>query len=51
MARPCKSTPDITPQIGEIVALGLIHALATEVAGITYKTFNKWLKKGENSIS
>ncbi len=51
MARPCKLTSEIQQRIGENVALGLTYSLATESAGITYKTFNDWMNKGKTEIS
>jgi AraC-like DNA-binding protein len=51
MARPTKLTKQLQQQIGENVALGLTYALAAAPAGITYQTFNDWLKKGKNSTS
>jgi hypothetical protein len=51
MARPCKLTPEIQKRIDDNVALGLTYTLAAESSGITYKTFNEWLKKGRNSTS
>lgn len=51
MSRPSKLTPDIKIRIGENIALGLTYSLAAESAGVTYKTFNLWLKKGENSTA
>jgi len=51
MARPCKLTPEIQQRIDVNIALGLPYALAAESAGITYQTFNEWLKKGRNSTS
>jgi len=51
MARPSKLTPDITKRIGDGVSLGLTYALAAESAGITYKTFNDWMKLGRDSTS
>ncbi len=47
MARPSKLTPNITKRIGENIALGLPYSLAAEAAGITYQTFNEWIKKGQ----
>ena len=44
MTRPTKLTPEITTKIGDGVSLGLTYALAAESAGITYKTFNDWMK-------
>lgn len=50
-ARPSKLTPYIALLIGNNVALGLTYALAAESAGITYQTFNDWMKKGKNTKS
>ncbi len=51
MARPTKLNPDITKRIGDSVSLGLTYALAAESTGITYKTFNDWMKLGRDSAS
>ena len=51
MARPYKLTLDINKRIGDNVALGFTDAFAAEAAGITYQTFNDWVKKGKNSTS
>jgi hypothetical protein len=51
MVRPSKLTPNITQLIGDNVALGLPYSLAAASAGITYQTFNDWMKKGKNSKS
>jgi transposase len=51
MARPTKLNSDITRQIGDGVSIGLTYALAAESAGITYKTFNDWMKLGRDSTS
>ena len=40
MARPSKLTPEIQKRIGDGISLGLTYALASESAGVTYKTFN-----------
>jgi transposase len=47
MGRPTKMTPEITKQIGDNIVIGLPYALVAEAPGITYKTFNIWLNKGE----
>jgi transposase len=47
MARPSKLTLNITKRIGENIALGLPYSLAASAAGITYQTFNEWIKKGQ----
>jgi len=51
MARPCKLTPEIQKIIGENVALGLTYSLASEAAGITYKTFNEYMNRGKTDKS
>ena len=51
MARPCKLTPKIQQRIGDNIALGLTYSLAAEYSGITYKTFNDWMKKGQTEKS
>ena len=47
MARPCKLTPELQQRIGDNIALGLTYSLAAEAAGITYKTFNLWMQRGQ----
>ncbi len=51
MARPTKLTPDITKRIGDGVSLGLTYSLAASAAGVTYQTFNQWMKLGRDSTS
>ena len=51
MARPCKLTPELQQKIGDNIALGLTYSLASEAAGITYKTFNEWNQKGQKQKS
>ena len=51
MARPSKLTPEIQKRIGDGISLGLTYALASESAGITYKTFNLWMQQGKDSTS
>ena len=51
MARPTKLTPDIQQKIGDGVSLGLTYALAASAAGVTYQTFNQWMKLGRDSTS
>jgi hypothetical protein len=51
MARPSKLTPELQQRIGDSIALGLTYSWAAESAGVTYKTFNEWLKKGQTEES
>jgi hypothetical protein len=51
MARPSTLTYEIQQRIGDNVALGLPYVLAAASAGITYQTFNDWIKKGKKSKS
>ena len=51
MARPTKLTPEIQQKIGDGVSLGLTYALAASAAGVTYQTFNQWMKLGRDSTS
>jgi hypothetical protein len=51
MARPSKLTPELQKRIGDGISLGLTYALASESAGVTYKTFNLWMQQGKNSTS
>jgi hypothetical protein len=47
MARPTKLTPEIQQKIGDGISRGLTYALAASAAGITYQTYNEWMKKGQ----
>jgi hypothetical protein len=51
MARPSKLTPEIQNKIGDNIAFGLTYSLASEAAGITYKTFNDWMNRGKTEKS
>src|ERR1035437_247308 len=51
MARSTKLTPELQQIIGDNVALGLTYSLASEAVGITYKTFNSWMKRGKTEKS
>jgi len=51
MARPSKLTLDIQKRIGDNIALGLTYRLAAEAAGITYKTFNEYMNRGQTEKS
>ncbi len=51
MPRPSKLTPEIQHKIGENVSLGLTYSLAASAAGVTYQSFNSWLKRGQTEKS
>jgi len=51
MPCPTKLTPEIQQKIGDGVSLGLTYALAASAAGVTYQTFNQWMKLGRDSTS
>jgi hypothetical protein len=51
MPRPSKLTPEIQRRIGENISLGLTYALAVSAVGITYQTFNDWIKRGQTEKS
>ena len=51
MARPTKLTTEIQQKIGNGVFLGLTYALAASATGVTYQTFNQWMKLGRDSTS
>jgi hypothetical protein len=51
MARPTKLTNKVQQKIGDGVSIGLTYALAASAAGVTYQTFNQWMKLGRDSTS
>jgi len=51
MPRPTKLTPEIQKLIGDGISLGLTYALAASATGVTYQTFNQWMKLGRDSTS
>ena len=51
MPRPTKLTHEVQQKIGDNVSLGLTYALAASAAGVTYQTFNQWMKLGRDSTS
>ena len=51
MARPTKLTNEVQQKIGDGVSIGLTYALAASAAGVTYQTFNQWIKLGRDSTS
>ena len=44
--RKCKLTEELTNTICENIELGLSYNLTCQAAGITFETFNDWMKKG-----
>ena len=51
MARTTKLTNEVQQKIGDGISLGLTYALAASAAGVTYQTFNQWMKLGRDSTS
>lgn len=49
MARPTKLTPDIQAAIVDAILHGASYKDAAESAGVSYSTFNVWMKAGENA--
>ena len=47
IGRPTKLTPEIHDLIVKAVTLGSTYLLASQSAGITYKTFREWMLRGE----
>lgn len=44
MARPTKYTPETVAKIVEAIKIGATYELAAGYAGISYETFNTWMK-------
>jgi len=51
MAKPTKLTNEIKQKIDDCISLGLTCSLAASAAGVTYQTFNQWMKLGKDSTS
>lgn len=51
MARPTKFTPDTTQKIIAAIQVGATYELAAQYGGVSYNTFNEWMKKGEAAQS
>jgi hypothetical protein len=47
--RPTKLTPEVQQEIGQNIIDGLSFADSAEMAGITYETFNNWMKEGKTA--
>lgn len=51
MARPSKLTPEAQAHIVRAIELGATYELAAGYGGISYDTFNAWMKRGEKAAS
>lgn len=51
MARPTKLTPETQNKIVQALTLGATYEHAANFAGISYETFNNWMKRGEAASS
>jgi transposase len=51
MARPTKLTPEVQKKIVEAIGLGSTYKLSAQYGGISYDTFNDWMKRGEQAKS
>ena len=49
MARPSKLTPEAKASIVEAILHGCTYKDSAEAAGISYDTFNEWMKAGEEA--
>lgn len=53
MGRPTKLTPEVQQRIVQAIGLGATYELAAQYGGVSYDTFNEWMKKaagGANGI-
>ena len=48
--RPSKLTPETTQKLVEQLEEGYTRVVACSVAGIDYRSFPEWLRKGEEAI-
>ena len=46
MARPSKLTPEVQAAVVQAIGLGATYLDAAQAAGISYETFNEWMKNG-----
>src|SRR5665647_1385589 len=46
MSRPTKLNSELTALICENIELGLSYNLSCQAAGVTFETFNDWMKRG-----
>jgi len=47
MARPIKLNHDVQKRIAEALKLGASYDLASRYGGISYRTFIRWMQRGE----
>jgi transposase len=46
LGRPSKLTPEVQQTIVNAIGLGASYADAAQAAGVSYDTFNEWMKNG-----
>lgn len=51
MARPTKLNPETQAKLVQAIQMGATYELAAQYAGITYNSFNNWMKEGESAKS
>jgi len=51
MARPTKLTPETHKKIVQAIQLGATYELAASYGGVTYESFNNWMKAGADAKS
>lgn len=51
MARPTKLTPEVHQRIVQALTLGATYELAAAYGGVSYNTFNEWMKAGVDAQS
>lgn len=47
MGRPSKLTADTQERIAQGISLGATYELAAQYGGVSYNTFNEWMKRGK----
>lgn len=51
MARPTKLNEDVKKRIVQAIQLGATYELAAQYGGVSYNTFNEWMKAGAEAKS
>ncbi len=51
MSRPTKLTPETQDTIVKAVSLGATYEAAANAGGVSYDSFNNWMKQGEKAKS